>query len=73
MSKLANDVDEKMEERMDNIDLRAKAAGEKIDNLSPLLRKLQLDLENMDSMLSDRLLRGLKVYILQGNYLYIPS
>ncbi|KAI3321179.1 hypothetical protein HD806DRAFT_198165 [Xylariaceae sp. AK1471] len=60
MSRLADEVDEKIEKRMNDLDLRTQAAGDKIDDLSPLIGKLQHDLENADSMLSNHLLQGLK-------------
>ncbi|KAI0469068.1 hypothetical protein F4859DRAFT_488453 [Xylaria cf. heliscus] len=60
MSKLADDVDVKAEERMNDINLRAHEVEEKIESLSPLLAKLQRDLEYADNMLSRHLLRGIK-------------
>ncbi|KAI0907749.1 hypothetical protein F4823DRAFT_641072 [Ustulina deusta] len=60
MGRLADDVDAKIEQRMNDIDLRTQAVGEKVENLSPLLGKLQHDLENADNMISHRLLQGIK-------------
>ncbi len=63
MGRLADDVDAKIEQRMNDIDLRTQAVGEKVEILSPLLGKLQHDLENADNMISHRLLQGIKVRI----------
>ncbi|TGJ88195.1 hypothetical protein E0Z10_g609 [Xylaria hypoxylon] len=60
MTRLADDVDTKVEQRMNDIDMRAQAVGEKVESLSPLLEKLQRDLENADNMLSHRLFQGIK-------------
>jgi hypothetical protein len=35
MSKLTDDVDAKIEKRMNDIDLRTQEVGEKVNNLSP--------------------------------------
>ncbi|KAI0433739.1 hypothetical protein F5Y09DRAFT_298057 [Xylaria sp. FL1042] len=60
MSRLSDDVDAKIEQRMNNFELRAQVVGEKFEGLSPLLRKLQRDLENADSIISHHLLQGIK-------------
>ncbi|KAI1304007.1 hypothetical protein F5Y03DRAFT_407041 [Xylaria venustula] len=60
MSTLADDVDVKIEQRMNEFELRAQAVGEKFEGLSPLIGKLQHDLENADDMLSHHLLQGIK-------------
>ncbi|KAI8955396.1 hypothetical protein F4801DRAFT_529162 [Xylaria longipes] len=60
MSRLADDVDVKIEQRMNNLNLRTRAVEEKIESLSPLLGKLQHDLECADEMLSHHLLQGIK-------------
>ncbi|KAI1129393.1 hypothetical protein F5Y10DRAFT_291136 [Nemania abortiva] len=60
MSKLADDVDTKIEQRMNDLDLRTQATGEKVDDLSPLLEKLRRDLEDADIILSHHLLQGIK-------------
>ncbi|KAJ8129584.1 hypothetical protein O1611_g4048 [Lasiodiplodia mahajangana] len=60
MSKLTDDVDAKIEERMNDLDLRTQAAGEKVDSLSPLLEKLQRDLGDAHNILSHQLLRRIK-------------
>ncbi|KAI0864438.1 hypothetical protein F4860DRAFT_464117 [Xylaria cubensis] len=60
MSSLADEVDVKTEQRMSNLDLRTQAVEEKIESLSPLLGKLQHNLEHADQMLSRDLLQGLK-------------
>jgi len=61
MSKLTDEVDEKLEERINNLDVRAQAVGDKIDNLSPLLEKLHKGLGTADDMLSDHLIRSIRV------------
>ncbi|KAI0439666.1 hypothetical protein F4803DRAFT_530115 [Xylaria telfairii] len=60
MSRLADDVDVAMDQRMNNLSLRTQAVEEKIESLSPLLGKLQRDLEHADKMLSHHLLQGIK-------------
>ncbi|KAK5626117.1 hypothetical protein RRF57_001832 [Xylaria bambusicola] len=60
MSKLSDDVDIKIEQRMNDIDMRAQAVGERFESLSPLLLKLQQDLENANLQLSHHLLQGIK-------------
>ncbi|KAI1356121.1 hypothetical protein F5Y01DRAFT_268572 [Xylaria sp. FL0043] len=60
MSRLSDDVDVKIEQRMNDFELRAQAAGQKVEELSPLLGKLAHDLENADSILSHHLLQGIK-------------
>ncbi|KAI0973287.1 hypothetical protein F4678DRAFT_426348 [Xylaria arbuscula] len=60
MSKLADDVDVKIEQRMNDLELRAQAVGEKFEGLSPLLGKLQHNLENADDMLSHHILQGIR-------------
>ena len=61
MSNLADEVDVKTEQRMSNVNLRTQEVEEKIESLSPLLRKLQHNLEHADQMLSRDLLQGLEV------------
>ncbi|KAI1816531.1 hypothetical protein GGS20DRAFT_213610 [Poronia punctata] len=61
MSKLADEVDEEMERRMRDIDLRAKDVGDRIGNLSPLLEKLEHGLEAADAMLSDQLVQTIRL------------
>ncbi|TRX94325.1 hypothetical protein FHL15_004792 [Xylaria flabelliformis] len=61
MGSLADEVDVKTEQRMSNLDLRTQAVEDKIESLSPLLKKLQHNLEHADQMLSRDLLQGLKV------------
>ncbi|KAI0450963.1 hypothetical protein F5B21DRAFT_488987 [Xylaria acuta] len=60
MNRLADDVDVKIEHRMNNLNLRTQAVEEKIESLSPLLGKLQHDLEYADKMISHHLLQGIK-------------
>ncbi|KAI0112407.1 hypothetical protein GGR51DRAFT_506922 [Nemania sp. FL0031] len=60
MSKLVDDVDAKIEERMDDLDLRAQAAGAKVDSLSTLLGNLHRNLEDADNIVSSHLLQGIK-------------
>ncbi|KAJ2989035.1 hypothetical protein NUW58_g3673 [Xylaria curta] len=62
MRRLADDVDIKIDQRMNDLDSRAQAAEERVETLSPLLRKLQHDLENVDSMISDNLHQGMKAF-----------
>ncbi|KAI1434729.1 hypothetical protein GGR50DRAFT_660562 [Xylaria sp. CBS 124048] len=59
MSKLTHDIESAMEQRMNDFDLRAQLASDRIDNLSPLIGKLQQDLENT-GMLSNGLFQGIK-------------
>jgi hypothetical protein len=66
MSTLVDDVDEKIEKRMNDLDLRAEAAEYKINSLSPLLEKLERGLEYADNMLANHLLRGIKVCMFSG-------
>lgn len=63
MSKLANDIDVKIEQRMDDIDFRTQVVGEKVEALNPLLEKLRQDLESVDDMVSHRLVQGIQVRI----------
>ncbi|KAI1758415.1 hypothetical protein F4782DRAFT_478061 [Xylaria castorea] len=60
MSRLTDDVDVKIEQRMSTLNLHTQAVEEKIESLSPLLGKLQHDLEYADQMLSHHLLQGIK-------------
>ncbi|KAI1366945.1 hypothetical protein F5Y08DRAFT_300099 [Xylaria arbuscula] len=60
MSKLSDDIDLKIEQRMNDIDLRAQAVGEQVEGLSPLLLKLQQDLAGANNELSHHLLQGIK-------------
>ncbi|KAH8161112.1 hypothetical protein CIB48_g7138 [Xylaria polymorpha] len=60
MSRLANGVDVEIDQRMNNLNLRTQEVEEKIESLSPLLGKLQHDLEHADMMLSHHLLQGIK-------------
>ncbi|KAI1196401.1 hypothetical protein F5X97DRAFT_305440 [Nemania serpens] len=59
MSRLADDVDERTEQRMNDIDLRAREVEHQIDSLSPLLGKLEHDLQNAGNIVSHQLLRGI--------------
>ncbi|KAI1111682.1 hypothetical protein F5Y14DRAFT_303933 [Nemania sp. NC0429] len=59
MSRLADDVDERIEQRMNDIDLRAREVEQKIDGLSPLLGKLERDLQNTGNIVSHQLLHGI--------------
>lgn len=59
MSRLADDVDERTEQRMYDIDLRASEVEHKIDSLSPLLNKLEHDLQNAGNIVSHQLLQGI--------------
>lgn len=61
MSRLADDVDERTEQRMYDIDLRASEVEHKIDSLSPLLNKLEHDLQNAGNIVSHQLLQGIMV------------
>ncbi|KAI0541986.1 hypothetical protein GGR58DRAFT_454703 [Xylaria digitata] len=60
MSRLADDVDMKIDQRMNDIDLRAQVVEEKVESLSPLLEKLQRDLENADNILSHHIFQGIQ-------------
>ncbi|GAW14240.1 hypothetical protein ANO14919_036390 [Xylariales sp. No.14919] len=60
MTRLADDVDMKVEQGINDIDLHAEVVGERIDSLSPVLEKLQHDLQNANNMLSHDLFRGIK-------------
>lgn len=66
MSRLANGVDVEIDQRMNNLNLRTQEVEEKIESLSPLLGKLQHDLEHADMMLSHHLLQGIKVRMAAG-------
>ncbi|KAI1157777.1 hypothetical protein F5B18DRAFT_140266 [Nemania serpens] len=59
MSRLADEADERTQQRMNDIDLQARAVEQKIDRLSPLLGKLQHDLQNADNIVSHQLLQGI--------------
>ncbi|KAH9907187.1 hypothetical protein F4778DRAFT_526207 [Xylariomycetidae sp. FL2044] len=60
MSKLADDVDARFDERMQDLDLRADATGERIDRLSPQLDALQNGMANMEGFLTGRLSHAMK-------------
>ncbi|KAI0394217.1 hypothetical protein F5Y17DRAFT_428716 [Xylariaceae sp. FL0594] len=60
MSSLTHDVDERLEERMNNIDVRTKAVADELDNLSLLLAKLHQGMDTADAMISDHLVRSIR-------------
>ncbi|KAI0204535.1 hypothetical protein F4808DRAFT_345920 [Astrocystis sublimbata] len=60
MSKLADEVDANIEQRMKDINIRTQAVEAEIESLSPLLGKLQKDLEQADEMISHHLVQGIK-------------
>ncbi|GAP92917.2 putative nuclear membrane fusion protein kar5 [Rosellinia necatrix] len=51
MSRLTDDIDAKMEQRMNDLDSRAQMVGDKFEGLFPLLGRLQEELESADSTL----------------------
>ncbi|CAJ2505550.1 Uu.00g129440.m01.CDS01 [Anthostomella pinea] len=60
MSRLADDVDDKFDRRMNDLDFRAQATGDKIDSLFPHLDRLQEGLLSAENVLSRQLMTALK-------------
>ncbi|KAI2633316.1 hypothetical protein GGS21DRAFT_491037 [Xylaria nigripes] len=59
MSKLADDAGAEIEQRMNSVSQRAQVASDKIDGLSPLLDKLQHNIETAVVTVTNRLFRGI--------------
>ncbi|KAI0405113.1 hypothetical protein F4802DRAFT_564412 [Xylaria palmicola] len=60
MNRLADDVEANWEHQMENLDNYAKAMGEKVEALLPLLKRLHQDLEHANDITYHHLLQGLE-------------
>ncbi len=64
MGRFSDDVDKDFEQHMNNLDLRAREAGGRLDELSPRIDQLQKSLKSIEDIFLGRLVHAVKVIVL---------
>lgn len=69
MGRFTDDIDKQFEQRMNDLDIRAQAAGGRIDELSPKVDHLKDSLKSIEDFFLARLMHTVKVTYYNSLYL----